>query len=81
MKLSLFSVLAKAGETQPIFDVIENHQDLRIRLCAVRAFSVAGRAESAPKLRELAGMEGLPEDVRTSLLEVLYKLDNETAVV
>ena len=78
---SLFSVLAKAGETQPIFDVIENHKDLRIRLCAVRAFSVAGRAESAPKLRELAGAEGLPEDVRTSLLEVLYKLDNQTAVV
>ncbi|HKP39114.1 MAG TPA: HEAT repeat domain-containing protein, partial [Pyrinomonadaceae bacterium] len=78
---SLFSVLAKAGEIQPIFDVVENHTDLRVRLCAVRVLSVAGRADSVPKLRELAAIEGLPEDLRTSVLEVLYKLENETAVV
>ena len=78
---SLFSVLAKAGETQPIFDVIENHKDMRIRLTAVRVLSVAGRAEVAPKLRELVAVEGMPEDVSTSLLEVLYKLDNQTATV
>lgn len=78
---SLFSVLAKAGETQPICDVIENHKDLRVRLAAVRVLSVAGRAEVAPKLRELVAVEGMPEDVSTSLLEVLYKLDNQTAKV
>jgi HEAT repeat protein len=78
---SLFSVLAKAGETQPILDVIENHQDLRVRLCAVRVLNATGRADLAPKLRELVAAEGLPEDVRTSVLEVLYKLDNQTAVV
>jgi hypothetical protein len=78
---SLFSVLAKAGETQPIFDVIENHKDMRIRLTAVRVLSVAARAEVAPKLRELVAVEGMPEDVSTSLLEVLYKLDNQTATV
>ena len=78
---SLFSVLAKAGETQPICDVIENHKDLRVRLTAVRVLSVAGCAEVAPKLRELVAVEGMPEDVSTSLLEVLYKLDNQTAKV
>jgi HEAT repeat protein len=78
---SLFSVLAKAGETQPIFDVIENHKELPVRLAAVRVLSVAGRPEVAPKLRELVAVEGMTEDVRTNLLEVLYKLDNQTAVV
>jgi HEAT repeat protein len=77
----LFSVLAKAGETQPILEVIENHQELRVRLAAVRVLSAAGRPEVAPKLRKLVAVEGLPEDVRTNVLEVLYKLDNQTAVV
>ncbi len=78
---TLFSLLAKAGETQPIFDVIETHKDLGVRLCAVRALSVAGQPEAAAKLREMAAVEGMPEDVRTRMLEVVYKLDNETTVV
>jgi HEAT repeat protein len=78
---SLFSVLAKAGETQPILDVIENHKELPVRLAALRVLSAAGRPEVAPRLRELVAVEGLTEDVRTSVLEVLYKLDNQTAVV
>jgi HEAT repeat protein len=78
---SLFSVLAKAGETQPILDVIENHKELPVRLAAVRVLSAAGRPEVAPRLRELVAIEGMTEDVRTRVLEVLYKLDNQTAVV
>jgi hypothetical protein len=38
-------------------------------------------ADAVPKLRDAVGMPGMPEDVRTSLLEVLYKLDNTPAVV
>ena len=78
---SLFCVLAKAGETQPILDVIENHKELPVRLTAVRVLNTAGRPEVAPRLRELVAVEGMTEDVRTSLLEVLYKLDNQTAAV
>jgi len=78
---SLFSVLAKAGEIEPILDVIENHKELPVRLTAVRVLSSAGRPEVAPRLRELVAVEGLTEEVRTSVLEVLYKLDNQTAVV
>jgi hypothetical protein len=47
----------------------------------VRVLSAAGRPDVAPRLRELVAVEGLPEDVRTNVLEVLYKLDNQTAVV
>lgn len=78
---TLFSLLAKAGESQPILDVIGNHKDMRVRLCALRVLNVAGRADAAPGLRELVAAEGMPEDVRTSILEVLYKMDNEPAVV
>jgi len=77
----LFSLLARAGETKPIFDVIENDKDDGVRLCAVRVLSVAGGVDTVPKLRELVAVEGMPEDVRTSVLEALYKLDKESAVV
>lgn len=72
---SLFSLLARAKEVQPIFDVIENHQDDEVRLCAVRVLNVAATSEVAPRLRQMVGNENVPENVRTAVLEVLFKLD------
>ncbi|HXT63929.1 MAG TPA: HEAT repeat domain-containing protein [Pyrinomonadaceae bacterium] len=78
---SLFSLLTKAGELQPVFDVIEKHADSRAKQAAVQMLSAFANADAVPKLRDAVGMPGMPEDVRTSLLEVLYKLDNTPAVV
>lgn len=78
---ALYSVLAKAGEVQPIIETIEKHREVAVKLAAVRVLSVAANAAAAPKLRELVAMEGMPEDVRTSLLELLYKFDKEPAAV
>jgi HEAT repeat protein len=78
---ALFSVLAKAGEVQPILEIIETHPDVQVKLAAVRVLSVAGNSDAAPKLRELVATEGMPEDVRTSILELLYKFDKEPATV
>ena len=72
---SLFSLLARAHETQPILDAIENHRDEEVRLCAIRVLNVAAQPDLAPTLREMVGGERLPENVRTAMLEVLYKLD------
>lgn len=77
---SLFSLLAKAHETQPILDAIQNHKDEEVRLCAVRVLNVAGQTDLVPTLRELVSGEGLLENVRTALLEVLYKLDQDQPV-
>jgi len=79
--LSLFSLLTKAGELQPVFDVIENHRDLRARQAAVRVLNAFATADAVPKLRDVVGLPGMPEDIRTGLLEVLYKLDSTPAVV
>jgi len=78
---SLCSLLAKAGEIEPLTNAIQHHQDQRVRAAAVRVLSFAGRPDAGPKLRELVAGEGLSEDLRTSLLEVLYKLDKEPAAV
>lgn len=77
---SLFSLLARANETQPILDAIGNHKDDEVRLCAVRVLNVAGQPDLAPQLREMISGEGMPENVRTALLEVMYKLDREQPV-
>ncbi|MDX6577889.1 MAG: hypothetical protein QOE96_3842 [Blastocatellia bacterium] len=77
---SLFSLLARAHETQPILDVIQNHKDDEARLCAVRVLNLAGQPDLAPTLRELVGGDGLSEEVRTAMLEVLYKLDQDQPV-
>jgi HEAT repeat protein len=76
---SLFSLLARANKTEPIIDVIENHPDEEARLCAVRVLNLAGQSSIAPKLREIVALEGMPENVRTAVLEVLYKLDQDQA--
>jgi HEAT repeat protein len=74
---SLFSLLARANENGPILGAIEKHQDMEARLCALRVLNVAGGAEVAPALREMVGREDLNENLRTAMLEVLYKLDQE----
>ena len=73
----MFSLLARADETLPIIDAIENHRDEEVRLCAVRVLSMSGQTSVTSKLRELASHEDIPENVRTALLEALYKLDQD----
>jgi HEAT repeat protein len=77
---SLFSLLAKANQTDPILDTIRSHKDTEVRLCAVRVLSVAAGSDVTPKLRDLVALKGVPESVRTAMLEVLYKLDQKQAV-
>jgi HEAT repeat protein len=72
---SLFTLLARANEIDPIIDTIQNHKDDDVRLCAVRVLNVAAMPEVAPKLREMIANEDMPENIRTAVLEVLYKLD------
>ncbi len=78
---SLFSLLARANENDPITEVIETHPDEEARLCAVRVLNVAGQSAVVPKLREIVGLEHLPENVRTAVLEVLYKLDQDEPMI
>jgi HEAT repeat protein len=77
---SLFSLLAKANQTDPILETIRSHKDTEVRLCAVRVLSVAAGSDVVPKLRELVALKGMPESVRTAMLEVLYKLDQKQGV-
>jgi HEAT repeat protein len=76
---SLFSLLARARESEPILDAIRKHKDEEVRLAAVRVLNLEPNTSLAPKLREIVSSDGVPESVRTAVLELLYKLDQDNS--
>ena len=78
---SLLSLLAKSNQVGPILEAINHHGDLDVRLAAVRLLGLAGQPEIVPQLRQLTVRDGVPEKVRMTLLEVVYKMDQQTQPV
>ncbi|MGB7923124.1 MAG: HEAT repeat domain-containing protein, partial [Pyrinomonadaceae bacterium] len=78
---SLLSLLAKSNQVGPILEAIDHHKDLDVRLAAVRLLGLAGQPEIVPQLRQLTVRDGVPEKVRMTLLEVVYKMDQQTQPV
>ncbi|MEP6921078.1 MAG: HEAT repeat domain-containing protein [bacterium] len=76
---SLLSLLAKAKMTAPIVEAIANDLTLDIRLTAVRVLANTGSAEVLEQLQNLASKPGLCEELRTALLEALFKLEPTSA--
>lgn len=72
---SLFSLLARAHEIEPILDVIRKHKDEEVRMAALRVLNLSADSSLAPQLREVVASDGVPEHVRTAVLELLYKID------
>jgi HEAT repeat protein len=74
---SLISLLAKAELHQPILDAIATHSNVDVRLKAVHLLASTGAPGIFEHLRELAVRDGVGEEVKTALLEAMYKLDQE----
>jgi HEAT repeat protein len=77
---SLLSLLAKANETEPLMDAITGHPEENVRLALIRLLGTTGQPAIATQLRHLAVREGMPEKVRTALMEVIYKMDQTQPV-
>lgn len=77
---SLLSLLAKANETEPLMEAINNHPETSVRLALIRLLGTTGQPEIATQLRHLAVRDGLPEKVRAALMEVVYKIDQTAEV-
>ncbi len=72
---SVICLLAKAKMNQPVLDAIADHPNGDVRIKAVHLLACTGQPEVADQFRELAVKEGMREDVKTALLEALYKLE------
>lgn len=77
---SLLSLVAKSGEIEPLVDAICEHGEVNVRLALIRLLGTAGEPEIATTLRHLAVRDGLPEKVRSSIMEVVYKMDQVVGV-
>ncbi len=74
---ALICLLAKARMADPILDAIVGHQTFAVRLKVVHLLACAGQPETFEQLRELAVRDGVSEEVKTALLEAMYRLDRE----
>ena len=77
---SLLSLLAKSGEIEPLLGAICDHEEVNVRLAIVRLLGTSGQPEVSTSLRHLAVRDGLPEKVRSSIMEVVYKMDQTADV-
>jgi|GEM_PF-400873 len=76
---SLICLLARANMNEPVLNAISDHANIDVRIKAVHLLACTGQPEVADQLRELAVKEGMREDVKTALLEALYKLEQAPA--
>ena len=74
---SLICLLAKANMNDPILTAIADHPNMDVRLKAVHLLAATGQPGMLEHLRQLAVRDGVREDVKTALLEAMYKLDQE----
>ena len=72
---TLICLLAKAKVSEPILNAISDHPNIDVRLKAVHLLARTGEPEVFEQLRELAVSDGMREDVKTTLLDALYRLD------
>jgi HEAT repeat protein len=72
---SLLSLVARAGETQPILDTIECHRDIEVRLVCIRLLDVTRQSTLAEQLLRIAGNGGVPERVRRAILETVERAE------
>jgi HEAT repeat protein len=72
---SLISLLAKASMIEPILQAISNHSNIDVRLAAIHLLGNTGRAEIVGDLRKIAVEDRTPEEVKTALVEAIYRLE------
>ena len=74
---SLICLLAKANINDPVLDAIAAHENVDVRLKAVHLLACTGQPDTFEQLRQLAVRDGVSEEVKTALLEAMYRLDQE----
>lgn len=74
---SLICLLAKANINEPVLDAIAAHENMDVRLKAVHLLACTGQPDTFEHLRQLAVRDGVSEEVKTALLEAMYRLDQE----
>lgn len=75
---SLLFLLAKAGEIDPLVQVIETHASLELRVKLIGLLVSNGERESLDALRRLAVNKSLPRELRSTIVDSLNQFDGQT---
>ena len=67
---SFLFLVAKAGEVQPLVQVIKNHPSLELRLTLIKLLASSGNKEIIPAFRHLTA-DSLSVEVRTAIADVI----------
>lgn len=73
---SLISLLAKAKTTETLTEAIANHSDINVRLSVIHLLAITGQPHVLKELQQIASQEDVTEEVKTALLEAMYKLES-----
>jgi hypothetical protein len=72
---SLICLLSQANMNEPVLEAILAHPNVDVRLKIVHLLTRTGHPGTFNQLRELAVRDGMHEEVKTALLEAIYKLE------
>ena len=71
----LICLLSKAGLIWPVLNAIREHSNPNVRLNAVHLLVATGRREVLDELRDLTHGEQVSEEMKTAIIERMYKLE------
>lgn len=77
---SLICLLTQANMNELVLEAIFGHPNTDVRLKVVHLLAFTGHPSAYNQLRELAVKDGMREDVKTALLEAIYKLEKSKPV-
>ncbi len=71
---ALLALLIKSGETELIFQVLENHKDVNVRLALLHVLATLREPSTYSKLYELSLRKGMPKELDEELKLVVEEL-------
>jgi HEAT repeat protein len=72
---TVICLLTRANLNQPVLDAILGHPNIDVSLKIIHLLASTGHPAIYDQLRELAVKDGMREEVKTSVLEAMYKLE------
>jgi hypothetical protein len=73
---SLLFLVAKAGEVQPLIQIIESHPNVELRLAVIRLLAASGESNVLSALQGLP-LETFPPVVASAVQDVIYQLTHQ----
>jgi HEAT repeat protein len=71
--LSLLFLVAKAGEIEPLMQIIEDHPSTELRLALIKQLGLSGEPKVLPAFYQLAQHSSLTPEIRSAVKEAIYQ--------